>query len=167
MNKVYICIDLKSFYASVECVETFPQSSLKTSPNNFNDLILLFLCHLVIARQTQTSFKDIHTHIRAASVNICIGSGSAAAVTNDKRVHTVDRLHMHRLPDRTAFRVDACNCFQNLGRATFAMFSDKESISLPSYLPAHGVFVNDHAAQPEVRLTVLLIIGIHPRRKVL
>src|SRR5699024_7296424 len=41
------------------------------------------------------------------------------------------------------------------------MFSNIESFLFTSDLLAHSFFVNDHAAQPEVWLTVLFIIGIH------
>ena len=41
-QKVYITIDLKSFYASVECVERNLASNIRTKKINFNINILIF-----------------------------------------------------------------------------------------------------------------------------
>ena len=44
----------------------------KTPMNNLNDPILLFLCHLVIRRQTQPAFEYIRSNIDSRSGNISI-----------------------------------------------------------------------------------------------
>src|SRR5699024_7523025 len=112
----------------------FPSS--KTSSDYFNNLFLLLHRHLIITRQAQTSFKDIHTNIQATAVNVSVGSSSTIAITNQKRIHAINRLHMHRLPDRTTFCIDVGDSFQNLSRTALSMFSNIEGFLLPSDLLA-------------------------------
>jgi len=41
----------------------------KAPPDDLDDLLLLFLRHLVVAGQAQTSFKDVRTHVLHAAVD--------------------------------------------------------------------------------------------------
>lgn len=96
----------------------------KTLFNNFNNLILLLSSHLVITRQAQTSLKNVHAHMLITTFDIGIGFGSAIAFSCDKRIHSEDRLFVHRLPDWTTFCIVLRQGFQNLCRAALARFAD-------------------------------------------
>ncbi len=122
--------------------------------NNIDNYVLLLFCHLIVAWQAKASVKDICTYIDDSGFfYVRVAAGSAGSVSCDERMHTIDRLHMHGLPDRASLCVEVLQGFKNLGRAGFAGFADVERIFFASNLLAHRVLVDDRAAEPVVRLT--------------
>ncbi len=73
---------------------------------------------------------------------------------------------MHRLPDGSAFGIKLCKALQDLCGAGFACFFYVQGFFLAPYLLAHGIAINDHTAEPIVRLAVFFIKWIHGYRKV-
>ena len=120
----------------------------------------------MVAGQTQASLENIHSHIQASALDVSVGSGPATAVTDDKRIHPINGLHVHRLPNGTALGIDGRNCLQNFSGAGFPVFRNKERLPLPSHLGAHGIPVDDHAAEPEIGLAVFFVIGVHFYRQI-
>ena len=78
----------------------------KASPNHVDDSFLLLRRHLIITRQAHASLEDICTDILYPTRDIRVGPAAEGAFSSDGFVHAVHRLHVHRLPDRTAFGVD-------------------------------------------------------------
>ena len=80
----------------------------KTPVNDVDNYVLLLFRHLVIARQAESTTEIISSNIdpRALYVRIC--ATSSVSFRRHKRVHPVDRLHMHGLPDRTTFNIELC-----------------------------------------------------------
>ena len=68
----------------------------KAPPDDLDDLLLLFLRHLVVAGQAQTSFKDVRTHVLHAAGNVGVGLCPALAGDGDEAVHPVHGLHVLR-----------------------------------------------------------------------
>ena len=73
----------------------------------------------------------------------------------------VYRLSMHRLPDRTSFRVVSCYSFQDFCRTGFALLRNEQRLVIIPDLLAHSFLINDHAAEPIVRHRFFCIIRIH------
>ena len=128
--------------------------SLEACSHNFNYSLLLPLCHLVIARQAQASVEYIHAHVDCLACYIRIGHGAAIAISGDKWIHSEYRLHMQRLPYRSALCIDAADGFKNLCRAALAMLWCEQGFALASDLPAHRILIDDHAAEPMIGLAV-------------
>ena len=75
--------------------------------NYLNNHILLLLCHLIITRQTQPSLKNIRPDIGGTvSTYIRITPTSPIPISGHKPMHPINRLHMHRLPNRPSFRIE-------------------------------------------------------------
>ena len=89
----------------------------KTVLDDFNDLILLFRSHLVVGRQAKSSAENIHADIQSLSlVDVGVALASAVSVSRNESVIPIDRLGMHRFPDRSSFGVMCRQRFQDLGR---------------------------------------------------
>lgn len=71
------------------------RTSPKTSAYNLNHHILLLRRHFVVRRQAQAAIEEVHTHVHAAAGDVGIAPGTTIALGGHKRVHPVDRLHMH------------------------------------------------------------------------
>ena len=96
----------------------------ETPVNNFNNHILFFRRHLVIAGQTQSPLENICTNIYGTGFfYIRIAPCPAVAVPRYKRIHAVYGLRVHRFPDRTAFCIEGSNRIQNFRRAAFTRFT--------------------------------------------
>ena len=94
---------------------------LKAISNYLNNSILLFGSHLVVRWQAQAARKNIGADIVCrATIDIGVRLAAAVAVGCHKRVHSVDWLHMHRLPDWAAFGIEFCQSFKDFRRAGFA-----------------------------------------------
>ena len=77
----------------------------------------------------------------------------------------VHGLHVHRLPDGAAFGVHGADALENFRRAALAFFVDVHGFGFAAHLLAHGVLVDDQAAEPEVRFAVFSIVGVHLHRE--
>ena len=73
---------------------------------------------------------------------------------------------MHRFPDRPSLRIKGRQHFKDLRRAGFAGFRDIKSFLVSAKCSAHRVSVDDHAAQPVVRLGIFKIHRIHAHRQI-
>ena len=70
-------------------------------------------------------------------------------------MHSVHRLHMHRLPYRSSLCIYVRNRFQNFSRTGLASFFDVQSLAVISDLLAHCVFIYDKCRQPIIWLCSL------------
>ena len=77
----------------------------------------------------------------------------------------VHGLHVHRFPDGAAFGVHGGDSLEDFRRAALAFFVDIQGICFAAHLLAHGAFVDDQAAEPEVRFAVFGIVGVHLHRE--
>ena len=127
---------------------------------------MLINVHLVVGGEAETAAEDVHTDVFRAARDVGIRAGAAVAVTRHKGVHAEERLHVHRLPDGTALCVGGGQFFQNLRRAGLALLMDVTGVGIGSYLPAHGVGVDEQAGQPEVRLHDVRVVRIHANGQV-
>ena len=123
---------------------------VKTSVYHFNDHILLCRSHFIIAGQTKPPLKKIHSHIHTNAGPVCIRPCPAVAIPGYKGIHPVNRLHMHRLPERTPLGIDAVHRIQHFHRAAFAAFLYINAFCFSHHLPAHRILVNQQAAEPEI-----------------
>lgn len=82
-------------------------SSRKATSDDFNDAVLFLRRDLVVTRKAQAAGKDVRANIGAFAADAVAGLGFPIAVANHKRVHTVDRLHMHGFPDWSMLGGDA------------------------------------------------------------
>ena len=144
----------------------FPQERdtpilLETAADNADDFRLLANVHFVVGGEAEAAGEDVGPDIFNAARDVGICAGAAVAVARHEGVHAEERLHVHRLPDGTALRVDGGQFFQNLRRAGLALLMDVTCVGIASYLPAHGVGINEQAGQPEVRLHDVRQIRIH------
>lgn len=73
----------------------------------------------------------------------------------------VHGLHVHRFPDGASFGVHGGDALEDFRRAALAFLVDEQGFSFAAHLLAHGVFVDNHAAEPEVRFAVVGIVGVH------
>ena len=92
----------------------------KTPVNDINNPILLLLRHFVVARQAETAAEDVGTDVDAFSRNVGVAACATVAQGRDERVGTIDRLHVHRFPDRTTFRIEGGKRIENLLRAALS-----------------------------------------------
>ena len=83
------------------------------------------------------------------------------------RVVLVDGLHMHRLPDRSAFCVVLGQCLQNLRRTALAVFMYIVRRVIIPCLLTHRVFVDNHTAEPKVRYHFPFNVRAHLYRQIL
>ena len=73
---------------------------------NFDHPVLIFRCHLVVARQAKASSEDIRADVDSGSSDVGVALSSSVAFDCDESVAAVDRLHVHGLPDGTAFGIE-------------------------------------------------------------
>ena len=74
--------------------------------NDINDDIDLLHAHLVITWQAKSSFKDVCANIcQTGGLYIGIASCSSVTFYSNKRIISIDWLHMHRLPDWSSFSI--------------------------------------------------------------
>ena len=66
--------------------------------DNLNNHVLVFFCHLVIARQTQPAPENISSHVDAGALYVGIGPAAAVSFNRHERIRPIERLHMHGLP---------------------------------------------------------------------
>lgn len=123
--------------------------------NDLYNPFLLLRSHLVIARQTEPTTENISPYVDSRALYISICAASTVAFDCDKRVRPVYRLHMHGLPDRSAFCVELSQRLKDLGRAGLPVLREEKSVLFPSHLAAHGVFVDYRAAEPVIRNTAV------------
>lgn len=67
--------------------------------------VLLFRGHLVVAGEAEASAEDVCSDVDAGAGDIGVALSSAVTLHRDKGVGTIDRLHVHGLPDRASFGV--------------------------------------------------------------
>jgi len=130
-----------------------------------DDGVLLFRGHLIVAREAEPAGKDVGTNILDSSGDVCVGTGAAVTLRGYKRVAHVHGLHVHRFPNGAAFGVHGGDALEDFRRAALAFFVDVEGIGFAAHLLAHGVLVDDQAAEPKVRFAVLDIVGVHLHRE--
>ena len=135
--------------------------------NNVDDNVLLCRGHLVVTGEAEAPAEDVGADVDACAFDIGVGFASSISFNGDKGVGSIDGLHVHRLPDGAAFRIEGGKGSEDLSRAGLAGFMLPELVLFAADKGAHGVFIQDHAAQPEVGLGVLCIIGVHVYRQIL
>lgn len=133
--------------------------------DGLNDGILLFGGHLVVAREAESTGKDIGTNILDSSGDVGVGTGTAVTLRGDECVAHVNGLHVHRFPNRSAFCIHRKNFFQNFRGAALALFMNVQGIRFATHLLAHSVFIDNQAAEPKVRFAVFSVIRIHLNRE--
>ena len=74
--------------------------------DDINHNILLFRGHFVVAGEAQASSEDVRAHVDAGSGDVGVALSAAVAFHRDEGVGAVDRLHVHGLPDGTAFGIE-------------------------------------------------------------
>ena len=79
-----------------------PSVLIKASVHDVDHDFLVFLGHFVVAGQAQSSGKNIRAYINAAALYVRIGPAAAVAFCCDEGRGSVDRLHVHGLPDGSA-----------------------------------------------------------------
>jgi hypothetical protein len=94
----------------------------ETPMNDLNNPILLLRRHLVITRQAEPSPENIGSYIDSRALYVSICAASTVALNRNKGVRPVYRLHMHGLPDWSAFRIESSKSIKNLMRRTLAYF---------------------------------------------
>ena len=117
--------------------------------------------HLVVGGEAEAAGEDVGADVFHAARDVGVRAGAAVAVARHEGIHAEERLHVHRLPDGTAFRIEGRQFFQNLRRAGLAFFMDVTCVAVGTNLLAHGVGGNEQAGQPEVRLHDVRQIRIH------
>lgn len=73
----------------------------------------------------------------------------------------VHGLHVHGFPDGAAFGVHGGDAVQDFRGAALAFFVDVQGFGFAAHLLAHGVLVDNQAAEPEVRFAVAHVVGVH------
>ncbi len=129
--------------------------------NDLNNPVLLGSRHLVVGGEAEASAEEIRAYVDALSLDVGIGFAPAVALDGDEGVGAIDGLHMHWLPDRSSFRLEGGDGIKDFLGGAFAGYALVEVILLPADHGSHGVFINQAAGEPEVRLAVLLVIGVH------
>ena len=79
----------------------------------------------------------------------------------------INRLHMHGLPDRTAFSVECGHRVQNFKRRALTRFALIEIVQSAFFHGRQRIFINGHAAEPEIRHALFFIPRIHFNRQIL
>ena len=111
-------------------------------------------------------YVSVRPDIDSASFDIRITPSSPVPLNRNERTGSVYRLHMHGLPNRTAFSAEGTDSVQYLLRTTLTALMLPEIILLATDFFTHRILINNHAAQPEVRLRLLSIERIHGHRQV-
>ena len=122
---------------------------------------MLFGGHLVVAREAESTGKDVGAHVTGFACDIGVGAGATVPVGSDECVAHVHGLHVHGFPDGAAFGVHGGDALEDFRRAALAFFVDVEGIGFATHLLAHGVLVDNQAAEPKVRFAVLGVVGVH------
>lgn len=97
--------------------------------------------------------------------DVGVRAGASVSVRCDECVAHVHGLHVHRFPDGAAFGVHGGDAFEDFRRAALAFFVDVQGLGFAADLLAHGVLIDDQAAEPKVRFAVLGIVGVHLHRE--
>ena len=129
--------------------------------NDIYYYFLLFNSHFVVARETETSAEDISADIGTGSSDIGVCSSPAISFGNYKGVISIDRLHVHGLPDRSGFGIDGCQGIEDLLGGGFAGLGFVEVVAFAADHGGHGFFVDDEAAEPEVWAAFFAVPGVH------
>ena len=129
--------------------------------NNLYHSILVLRRHLIVAGQAEPSSEDICADVDAGSSNIGVALSPAVTFHRDKSIGTIDRLHVHGLPDGTALGIEGSEGGQDFTWAALPRFMLPELILLAADEGAHGALVDDQTAEPEVWFRVLHIIRVH------
>ena len=79
----------------------------------------------------------------------------------------VHGLHVHGFPDGAAFGVHRGDLLEDFRGAALAGLVDVEGFGAAADLLAHGILVDDHAAEPEIRHGILFVVGVHLHREAL
>ena len=134
--------------------------------NNVDDDALLFGCYLVVRGEAEAAAKDIRTDVDTETGNVGVGAGTAVAFDGDESMVAIYWLHMHRLPNRTAFGIERKHCIEDLHWATLARYGGVKIVPLSADHWRHSVLVDEYAGKPEVRLRFFGIKRIHLDRKI-
>ena len=78
---------------------------METLVNNLDDLILLLRGHLIVGGEAEAAAEDVRAYVLAGTGDVGVGAAPAVALGGDEGVGAIDGLHMHRLPDGAAFRI--------------------------------------------------------------
>ena len=89
--------------------------------NDVNNLILFLTRHLIIRWEAEPPTKDVSADVDAGTGDVGVGAAAAVAFGGDEGVGAVDRLHMHRLPDRSALCIDRRDGIKDLLRELFPL----------------------------------------------
>jgi hypothetical protein len=111
----------RPIYALSHAQSMFPFLQ-KTPMNDLNNPVLLFFRHLVITGKAQPSSENISSYIDSRALYVSICAASAVPLNRDERARPIYRLHMHGLPDWSAFRIESSKSIKNLMRRTLAYF---------------------------------------------
>lgn len=136
-----------------------------------DDAVLLLRRHFVVGWEAEAAGEDVGADVEreavgaGAALDVGVAPCAARAVARDEGMRAVDGLHVHGLPDGTALRVDAADGVEDLRRAGFAVLRAVEGLLLATDMRAHGVRVDDEAAEPKVRLAVCRVVGVHLDRE--
>ena len=134
---------------------------LKAIPDSLDDGVLLFRGHLVVAREAKPACEDVGSGVRAFPRDVGVGAGAAVALRGHEGVAHVHGLHVHGFPDGAAFGVHGGDFLEDFGGAALAGLVDIQRLGAAANLPAHGVLVDNHAAEPEVRHGIHDVVGVH------
>ena len=135
--------------------------------DGLDDGVLLFGGHLVVAGQAQPAGKDVGSHVGDAACDVGVGAGTAVTLRGDERVAHVHGLHVHGFPDGAALGVHGGDAFQDFRGAALARLVDVQGVGFAAHLLAHGIFIDNQAAEPEVRFAVGGVVGVHLHREAL
>jgi hypothetical protein len=103
-------------------------SLFETASYDFDDRILLILCHFDIAGQAKTSIENVGADILVTERN--------------KLAVRKNRLHMHRFPYWPSLCIMSSKRLQNLSRATFSSFFYVISYVIATDLIAHSLSID-------------------------
>lgn len=140
---------------------------LEAIPYSLDDGVLLFGGHLVVAGQAEPAGKDVGAHIGDSACDVGVGAGAAVTLRGHEGVAHVHGLHVHGFPNGAALGVHGGDAFQDFRGAALARLVNIQGVGFAADLLAHGVFVDNHAAEPEVRFAVGGVVGVHLHREAL
>ena len=122
---------------------------------------MLFGGHLVVAGEAKSAVENVGADVGDSTGDVGVGAGAAVSACGHECVAHVHGLHVHGFPDGAAFGVLGGDLFQNFRRAALAFFVHVQCVGFAADLLAHGVFVDNQAAEPEIRFAVGFVVGVH------
>ena len=125
----------------------------------------MFGGHLVVAREAESTGKDVGTVVLAFACDVGVGAGASVPIRGDERVAHVHGLHVHGFPDGAAFGVHGGDALEDFRRAALAFFVHVQGFGFAAHLLAHGVLVDNQAAEPKIRHRVLFVVRVHLHRE--